>query len=306
MPEIRWTTSPDQPGLFEREQRVVGRGEYRGLTFHEVEAKAILNRVPRGPLPFEWTINAYRGCSHACVYCFARATHDYLGLGIGEDFDTQIVVKINAVERARYETHPARWAGATIAMGTNTDPYQRAEGKYKLTRGIVEVLVERSNPFSVLTKSPLALRDLDLFVKASRTSDISVDFSIGTFDEAVWKSTEPGTPHPRQRLAAVARLASAGVPTSVLVAPILPGISDDGVEEVMQTCLDAGASRVSPIRLHLRDGVRQHYMKWLGETRPELVGLYEDLYRDGAYLGRGRAARSVPSRGSDSQLVLDV
>lgn len=297
MTTLRWTTRADQPGLFERERRVVGRGEFRGLTFHEVESRTILNRIPRGPLPFEWTINAYRGCSHACVYCFARATHDYLGLGIGEDFDTQIVVKANAVELVRYETAPGRWDGSPIAMGTNTDPYQRAEGKYKLTRGILQVLVERANPFSVLTKSPLLLRDLDVLVEGSRRAEVSVALSIGTLDEAVWKATEPGTPHPRQRLAAVSKLSAAGLSVSVLVAPILPGISEDRVDEVVRACLDAGAEQATPIRLHLRAGVKEHYMEWLGRTRPELVGLYDELYRTGAYLPRAsrRAARPVRS-----------
>ena len=148
-------------------RRVPGRGEYRGLTFHEIEAKSILNRVPGDYLPFDWTINPYRGCSHACVYCFARPTHEYLGFDIAGDFDTQIVVKINAVELARAETSPARWSGESIAMGTNTDPYQPAEGRYRLTRGILEVLVERGNPFTILTKSTLALRDIDLFAEAA-------------------------------------------------------------------------------------------------------------------------------------------
>src|SRR5690606_21102870 len=133
----------------------------------------ILNRVPGDYLPFDWTINPYRGCSHACVYCFARPTHEYLGFGVGEDFDSQIVVKTNAVELVRAETAPGRWAGDPIAMGTNTDPYQPAEGKYRLTRGILEVLTERRNPFSLLTKSTLSLRDIDLFSEAARHTDVT-------------------------------------------------------------------------------------------------------------------------------------
>ena len=284
---------------------MVGRGEFRGLTFHEVESRTILNRIPRGPLPFEWTINAYRGCSHACVYCFARATHDYLGLGIGKDFDTQIVVKVNAVELVRHETAPGRWDGSPIAMGTNTDPYQRAEGKYKLTQGIVEALVERSNPFSILTKSPLVLRDLDLLVEGAQRAEVAVALSIGTTDEDVWKSTEPGTPHPRQRLAAVSRLADAGLSVSVLVAPILPGISDDAVDDVVRACLEAGAESATPIRLHLRSGVKEHYMEWLRRTRPELVGMYEELYRGSAYLPRtDRPKRWEPDPRSQLSLGL--
>ncbi len=300
---FRWSTKSEQPQLFDREQRIVGSGAYRGLTFHEIEARSILNRVPRGPMPFEWTINAYRGCSHACVYCLARATHDYLGFGIGEDFDTQIVVKINAVELVAHETQPGRWAGHSIAMGTNTDPYQRAEGKYKLTRGILEVLVERGNPFSILTKSPLILRDLDLLVEGSTRAPVTVGLSIGSFDEAVWRLAEPGTPHPRRRLAAVKRLADAGLETYVLVAPVLPGLSDEGVDAVVQACVAAGAAHVTPVRLHLRDGVRQHYLRWLAQMRPELVGMYEAVYRTPPSL------RSTPQRASvasSSQLGLGI
>ena len=184
MSDLRWT-APAEGGLFELGRRVPGRGEYRGLTFHEVEAKTILNRVPGNGLPFNWTINPYRGCSHSCVYCFARPTHEFLGFNTGTDFDSEIVVKTNAIELARAETAPGRWAGDLIAMGTNTDPYQPAEGKYRLTRGLVEVLVERRNPFSVLTKSTLSLRDIDLFAAAARKMEISVNFSIGTLDPDV-------------------------------------------------------------------------------------------------------------------------
>ncbi|HEY3239844.1 MAG TPA: radical SAM protein, partial [Acidimicrobiia bacterium] len=158
--------------------------------------------------------------------CFARPTHEYLNLNTGEDFDRKIVVKINAVERTRAEVASPKWGGDLIAMGTNTDPYQRCEGKYRLTRGIIEVLSRARNPFSILTKSTLILRDLDLLAEAARTTRVHAAFSIGTLDEKVWKETEPGTPHPRRRLDAVARLNEAGVPTGVLLAPILPGLSD--------------------------------------------------------------------------------
>lgn len=296
MGELRWT-APAEGGMFELGRRVAGRGEYRGLSFHEVEAKSILNRVPGGGLPFNWTINPYRGCSHACVYCFARPTHAYLGFDTGPDFDSQIVVKVNAVELTRAETAPARWAGESIALGTNTDPYQPAEAKYRLTRGVLEVLTERRNPFSVLTKSPLALRDLDLFVEASRLADVTVSFSIGTLDAAVWRLTEPGTPHPERRVAAVARLAAAGIRTGVLMAPLLPGISDhpDQVAAVERACREAGAESVAPIRLHLRPGVKEHFMGWLQDTRPDLVGRYQDLYRDRAYLTRRRSRNRRPT-----------
>ena len=281
---FRWSSlEPAAGGLFERARRVVGKGEYRSLTFHEVESKTLINRVPESSqVPFRFTINPYRGCSHACAYCFARPTHEYLGFDIGGDFDSQIVVKTNAVALVRAETAPGRWAGDRIAMGTNTDPYQKAEGKYRLTRGIVEVLAERHNPFSVLTKSTLALRDLDLFVQAAAVTKVSVDFSIATLDDDVWRETEPGTPHPRQRLAAVKRLNDAGVPSGVLVAPLLPSLSDgaDQVAAVTMAAEEAGATFVTPMLLYLSPPMRRHWMAWLRRHRPELMGRYEHLYRD--------------------------
>lgn len=308
MGELRWT-APGEGGLFELSRRVAGRGEYRGLTFHEIEARTILNHVPGDYLPFDWTINPYRGCSHACVYCFARPTHEYLGLDTGRDFDSQIVVKVNAVELTRAETAPGRWAGDSIAMGTNTDPYQPAEGKYRLTRGILEVLVERRNPFSLLTKSTLCLRDLELFAEASRHADITVSFSIGTLDANVWRETEPGTPHPQRRVEAIAKLTEAGVRTGVLIAPIIPGLSDhpDQVATVEAACREAGATSVHTIKLHLRFGVKEHFMGWLSNAHPEMVSRYEELYRDRAYLAKWsspRRSQPQPKRPAVSQPAL--
>ena len=218
--------------------------------------------------------------------CFARPTHDYLGLDIGDDFDRRIVVKVNAVERLRAELRSPKWDGDHIAMGTNTDPYQRAEGKYHLTRGIVRVLGDAANPFSVLTKSTLILRDLDVLMAAAERTEVRADFSIGTLDEAVWKASEPGTPHPRHRVKAVQRLNDAGIPCGVLLAPILPGLSDrpEQLAEVVRACVDAGAVSITPIALHLRPGVREHFMGWLRGARPELVDDYERRYRRRSYL----------------------
>src|SRR6266699_100001 len=181
--------------------------------------------------------------------CFARPTHTYLDMNAGDDFERKIVVKVNAVERLRAELHPGRWAGEHIAMGTNTDPYQRCEGKYRLTRGIVEVLAERANPFSILTKSTLILRDLDVLTGAAQRADVRANFSIGTLDEEVWKISEPGTPHPKKRVEAVAKLNDAGIPTGVLVAPVLPGLSDrpDQLRDLVKACAEAGATSISPI-----------------------------------------------------------
>jgi DNA repair photolyase len=266
--------------------REIGKGEFRGLEFVHVRARTIVNRVDaRSPMPFRFTINAYRGCSHACTYCFARPTHEYLGLDPSTDFDRVIVVKVNAVDRLRVEIAPNRWPGDAIAMGTNTDPYQRAEGKYRLTRGIVEVLGAARNPFSILTKGTLVLRDLDVLTEASRRTKVSMSFSIGTLDDDVWRTTEPGTPHPLKRVEAVARLNEAGIPCGVLVAPILPGLSDreDQLDAVVQACVEAGATSISPVLLHLRRGVREHYLATLADTRPDLIELHERCYARGAY-----------------------
>jgi DNA repair photolyase len=288
MADMRWRLADDngaQGALFSSDELVTherGTGRLAGMEFMHVHARRIINEVPAASrMPFRYTINAYRGCSHACVYCFARPTHDYLGLGIGDDFDRRIVVKVNAVERLRAELRSPQWAGESIAMGTNTDPYQRCEGKYRLTRGLIEVLGAAANPFSILTKSPLVLRDLDLLVAAAKRAPVSVNLSIGTLDERVWRATEPGTPHPRRRVEAVRALNAAGIPSGVLVAPIIPELSDapEQLEEVVRACVDAGAVFVTALGLHLRPKVREHFMAWLADHRPDLTPSYERRYR---------------------------
>lgn len=290
--EFRWRLSDDdggQPMLFAEEdlvERHVGVGEYRGLEFLHVNAKKVINPVPAtSRMDFRFSINAYRGCSHACLYCFARPTHEYLGLGIGEDFERKLVVKVNAVERVRSEIRSPRWRGDLIAMGTNTDPYQHAEGRYHLTRGIIEVLSEARNPFSILTKSTLVLRDLDLLARAASRTLVRCNLSIGTIDEEVWRATEPKTPHPRQRIEAVRRLNAAGIPTGVVAAPIIPGWSDDPaqLEELTEACLGAGAVSVAPVALHLRPGTKEHFLEFLSATMPDLGRDLSRRYRS-AYL----------------------
>jgi len=278
----------DEP-VFERQP---GRGEFRGIEFLHVRAHRIINEVPGAPFGFRYSINAYRGCSHACTYCFARPTHTYLDLDADRDFETRIVVKVNAASQLRRELDPRRWAGDLVAMGTNTDPYQRAEGKYRLTRGIVEVLSEVRNPFSILTKSTLVLRDVALLAEAARRTSVRVNLSIGTLDEDVWRATEPGTPHPRRRVKAVEALNAAGVPCGVLIAPVLPGLSDgpEQLEEVVAACVAAGARSISTVLLHLRPGVGDVYFRHLAETHPHLVDETRRRYRDRAYAPRGDQA----------------
>ncbi|HZQ28824.1 MAG TPA: radical SAM protein [Acidimicrobiales bacterium] len=263
-------------------ERHVGSGEFRGLEFLHVNARRIINEIPAAAqLPFKFTINVYRGCSHACTYCFARPTHEYLGLDIGQDFERRLVVKVNAVERLRAELRSPKWTGDHIAMGTNTDPYQRCEGKYHLTQGVLKALADARNPFSILTKSTLILRDLDLLKWAATRTTVRANFSIGTLDEEVWKASEPGTPHPRRRVEAVRKLNEAGIPCGVLVAPILPGLSDrpDQVQAVVKACVAAGAVSLAAIPLHLRPGVRDHYLTWLAGYRPDLVADHKRRYR---------------------------
>jgi DNA repair photolyase len=296
---LRWrlAADEDETRLFSDDavvERQVGRGEFRGMEFLHVNARTIVNRVPEASrVPFRFTINPYRGCSHACTYCFARPTHEFLGLGMGEDFDRRIVVKVNAVERLRAELRSSRWRGDHIAMGTNTDPYQQAEGKYHLTRGIVEALGEVGNPFSILTKSTLILRDLPLLAEIARRSDVRVNLSVATLDREVWKLTEPGTPPPDKRLEAVKRLNEAGVPSGVLVAPVLPGLSDsdEQLRAIGAACAGAGAVSVSAVALHLRRGVREHYLGWLHRVRPDLAALYAGRFGRGAYQPDGEQQR---------------
>ena len=271
--------APEQ--LFEIARRRFDTPEFRGIEFIEAECKTIINPVPGNYLPFRYSINPYRGCTHSCSYCFARPTHTFLDMNAGRDFETKIVVKVNAPEVLRRQLAAKRWKGDGIAMGTNTDPYQRAEGRYRLMTGIIRALTDYRNPFSILTKGTLILRDLELLVEAARVTDVSTAFSIGTLDEEAWRRSEPGTPHPRKRIDAVRALNEAGIPCGVLMAPILPGITDDPrqLREVAAAAIDAGATHVSPILLHLRPGVREEFLPWLEDNYPDLVSRYDELYR---------------------------
>lgn len=268
--------------------RTIDTPEFRGITFHEVRARSIVNRVPGASrMPFEWTVNPYRGCSHACVYCFARKTHGYLDLdtGIGFGFDSQIVVKTNAPELLRRELASPRWTGAHIAMGTNVDCYQRAEGRYRLMPGIIEGLRERANPFSILTKGTLILRDLPLIQQAAAVADVGICVSVGFTDTALWRTVEPGTPSPAARLQAVRTLTDAGIECGVLMAPVIPflGDSPEQLRATVRAVAESGATSVTPLVLHLRPGAREWFTAWLGEHHPRLVERYERMYAGGSY-----------------------
>ena len=262
--------------------------------FYEVRAKSALNRVPeRSQVPFRWTINPYRGCSHACAFCFARPTHTYLDLNAREDFERKIVVKVNAPEVLRTELARPSWKREHVALGTNTDPYQWVEGRYRLMEGIWEALRDAANPCSVLTKSPLLLRDLPLMKEIAARTDFTANLSVPTLDEKAWRATEPHTPHPRKRLEAVAELNRAGIPTGVLIAPLMPGINDSPrqVEEILELATEAGAVDIGGIALHLRGEVKQIFFDWLHANRPDLVDRYKALYRRGAYAPREERRR---------------
>jgi DNA repair photolyase len=259
---------------------------FAGMTFFEVNAKSILNKVPAASrLPFQWTINPYRGCSHACRYCFARNTHTYLDLGAGLDFDTKVVVKVNAASLLSKELARRSWSGAPIAMGTNVDCYQRVEGRYCLMPRILGALTSAANPFSILTKGSLILRDLPLLQRAAAVTEVSTGVSVGFVDPALWRGIEPGAPSPRTRLEVCRALNDAGIRCGVLMAPILPGLTDapEQLKRTVQAIAAAGARYVSPIVLHLRPGAREWFMSWLEATHPDKVALYRTMYARSSY-----------------------
>jgi len=256
--------------------------EAMGINFHEVRARSALNRVPGGRYGFGWTINPYRGCAHACVFCFARRTHKYLDLGAGHDFEREIVVKVNVPELLRAELARPPWKRELVALGTNTDPYQWVEGRYRMMPEILAALEEADTPVSVLTKSPLVMRDVEIFERMAKRLPVSVNLSVPTLDEDAWRATEPHTPSPAARLDAVAELRRRGIDSGVLIAPLMPGINDDPaqVQPIVDRAREAGASFLGGVALHLRDEVRDVFFAWLAEKRPDLLPHYEELYPD--------------------------
>ncbi len=282
------TAASAAPALIERSAvtRTFDTPEFRGITFYEIHSRSIINRVPQASqVPFRWTINPYRGCSHSCVYCFARKSHEYLELDAGADFDSRIVVKVNAGQLARKDLASPRWRGEHVAMGTNVDCYQRAEGRYQLMPPILAALRDAANPFSILTKGSLILRDLDLLQQAAAVTDVSTNVSVGFTDHDLWRLVEPGTPSPRKRLQVCAALNNAGVGCGVLMAPILPFLTDSPaqLEATVARIAEAGATHVIPLVLHLRPGAREWFFAWLEQHYPDLVPRYRQLYARGAY-----------------------
>jgi DNA repair photolyase len=256
-----------------------------GPEYREEPCRSALNRV-KG-MAFEWSLNPYMGCVHRCTFCYVRAFERRADRPSDDRYGTSIRVKVNVADVLRRELTRPSWERAWVAIGAATDPYQPAEGRYRLTRACIEALADARNPFSIITRGPMIVRDIDVLVEAARRASVSVTFSIPTLDDEVWRKTEPSTAHPRQRLKAVSKLVDAGIKTGVGMAPILPGISDrpEQLREVVKAAREAGATGVWTNLLFLRPGTREHFLEHLAEDWPELVPKYRELYSGRAYLG---------------------
>ncbi|MBZ2198280.1 Rv2578c family radical SAM protein [Occultella gossypii] len=303
--EARELTTTDDTALLPLKGlvRSVCTPEFAGVTFHEVLCRSALNKVPgNSEMPFGWTINPTRGCLHRCTYCFARKTHEYLDLDSGNDFDTQIIVKTNLVEVLRKELARPSWKREHVALGTNSDPYMRAEGRYRLMPGVIEALAGSGTPFSVLTKGPLLKRDLPLLVAAAERVEVGLGVSLAFVDPDLQQRVEPGTPTPKARLDLVRAITGAGLDCTVMAMPILPWLTDSDahLDALFGAVAEAGATWITAGALHLRPGAREWFLAWLGRDHPELVPRYRTLYDGGSYVsveyrewltGRLRATR---------------
>ena len=259
------------------------------MEYREEPCKSALNRV-KG-MPFDWSLNPYMGCAHRCTFCYVRAFERRADRPSDERYGTSIRVKVNVAEVLRAELARPNWRGDGIAIGAATDPYQPAEGRYRLTRSCLEALRDASNPFSIITRGPMIVRDTDVLAEASHRADVSVTFSVPTVDDDVWLTTEPGTAPPRQRLRALRTLVDAGVRASVGMAPLLPGLSDhpSSIERVVVAAREAGACGIWANLLYLRPGTREHFLSCLERDWPELLPDYRRLYARGAYLPQSEA-----------------
>ena len=292
-------------------------------SYQEVTCRSALNRV-KG-MPFAWTLNPYRGCTHGCHYCFARRYQSYLELDTGDEFSSVILVKVNFADVLRRELARPAPPRTLIGLGTATDPYQPIEGHYRLTRRCLEALVEHSAPVGIVTKGPMVVRDLDLLVELSRRAACTVHVSVPTVDEDAWRTLEPGTAHPLQRLRAVRALSDAGVEAGVLMAPVVPGLTSQPakIERTIKAIADHGARFCGGMVMHLEGGTRDHFMRFLTREFPDLAPrisrLYADkhapkAYRDqvhsvmellrrryGLLDGQQRRSRAAPNRGPATQ-----
>jgi DNA repair photolyase len=256
------------------------------VEYREEPCRSAINKV--SGMPFRWSLNPYMGCVHQCTFCYVRGFEQRAGRPSDARYGTSIRVKTNIVTVLRRELARPRWAHETVAFGTATDPYQPAEGRYRLTRGCIAALGEAANPFSLITRGPLVVRDIDVLADAARKVDVSVTFSIPTLDDRIWQATEPGTAPPRQRLRALRLLREAGIQAGVGMAPLLPGLSDDPalMRDVVEAAREAGATHLWWNVLNLRPGTREHFLENLARDWPEQLERYERLYASRAYLGK--------------------
>jgi DNA repair photolyase len=273
------------------------------VEYREESCRSALNRV-KG-MRFNWSLNPYMGCVHRCTFCYVRAFERRADRPADDRYGTSIRVKINVAEVLRRELARPSWEHETVTIGAATDPYQPAEGRYRLTRACLEALAEARNPFGIITRGPMIVRDIDVLAEAARRASVSVTFSIPTLDEDVWRKTEPSTAHPRQRLKALSMLVEAGIKTGVGMAPILPGISDrpEQLREVVQAAREAGATGIWTNLLFLRPGTREHFLEHLAQDWPELLPQYSRLYGRRAYLG---AEETKPVRRQVSAMAREL
>ena len=251
-----------------------------GANVQDINCKTLINKVDYSRFPFKWTMNPYRGCRHACTYCYARPTHEFWGMDTGKDFDTRVFAKVNAPEVLRRELRRPGWRGEAIAIGTASDPYEPAEAEYKITRRLLKVLLDFQNPVTITTKGVLVRRDADILAELSQVADVHVNFSISTVSEKVWRIMEPGTPRPEARLEAMQYLVESGVSAGVNMAPILPGISDDeaSIQYVAEAAYNHKARYLGANVLVLKPGAREWFMNLLKEAYPNLVPAYNRLF----------------------------
>jgi DNA repair photolyase len=254
----------------------VRRGD--DASYQEIRCRSALNRVHG--MPFKWTLNPYRGCTHGCHYCFARRYQSQLELDAGDQFASLIFVKTNFVERLAHELDRPTWKREMVALGTATDPYQPIEGTYRLSRGVLERLAMAANPVGIVTKGPMVVRDRDVLQELSARAECRVYLSVPTVDEDAWRRLEPGTAHPLKRLRAVRALVDAGIDAGVLMAPIVPGLTSQPakLERTVKAIADSGARSVGAMVMHLEAGTREHFMGFLGREFPELAERYGHLY----------------------------
>jgi DNA repair photolyase len=252
--------------------------------YRDEPCRTALNRVRN--MSFSWSLNPYMGCAHQCTFCFVRAFEQIADRPSDSRYGTSIRVKTNLVEVLRLELGRRSWKREQVVVGTATDPYQPAEGRFRLTRGAISALAAASTPFGIITRGPLIVRDVDVLAVAARRAKVSITFSIPTLDHDIWRRTEPGTAPPRQRLRAIRTLIDAGLDASVGMAPILPGLSDDPAKmaDVIRAARDAGATSVWANVLYLRPGTREHFLENLARDWPDLLPMYERLYAGRAYV----------------------